>query len=540
MALSLKRADLLVAILCVASVFAFLGSREIDGVRERRLAGTAADVDLHGHWLLPHLRGQPRFFKPPYADWLAVTSMRLVGRDEFGFRFPFALAGLGMIAVAWALGRRLVNDDAGRLAALILASSVWFVSECHSASQDLYLGCFAGAALLSWWRWQEAARPWSAGWWSFWLCVTAACLIKGPVALAIIGIPIALELWQARRASLALTMRPWWGLLLVVAVAAAWPLAVWMQVPDFPQRLAADMKLSLVRDEADAKWSYFNHLVNWPWMTFPWTLLGVGALALPLLRRAVPEWPRLRFAWLWLIGNYVFFCAWGMQPKHYLLPVMPALAVIEAALCLRLVEALRATEAGWLIRGAVVVLTLTSVGLAIGAAGMLHSRGGVDIGRAAALGAMVALPAMVALIWLRSRPERWLALLVAAGLLGTGVYSGGVWPALSRQQTLAPFGRALAARVPAGEPVWFTETKDSLPFHARRDFRPLDLKGSPDFAAALEKPRTGWLLMARWHHDAAAKTVGGRVRLEIVAEQNAVPKARSDDLLLVRFVTRGQ
>ena len=95
MTLPFKRADLVVAILCVASVFPFLGAREIDGVRERRLAGTAADVDLHGHWLLPNLRGHPRFLKPPYADWLAVASMRLVGHGEFGFRLPFALAGLG-------------------------------------------------------------------------------------------------------------------------------------------------------------------------------------------------------------------------------------------------------------------------------------------------------------------------------------------------------------------------------------------------------------------------------------------------------------
>jgi 4-amino-4-deoxy-L-arabinose transferase-like glycosyltransferase len=334
-------------------------------------------------------------------------------------------------------------------------------------------------------------------------------------------------------------MRPWWGLLLVVLVTAAWPLAVWIQAPDFPQRLAADMKLSLVREGADAKWSYFNHLVDWPWMTFPWTLLGVGALVLPLLRRALPEWPRLRFAWLWLIGNFVFFCTWGMQPKHYLLPVMPAVAVIEAALCLRLVEVLRAPEANRRAWAAGAALTLTFVGLAAGAVGMLRAHGGASIPQAVAPGVVAALPALLALIRLRSQPQRWLALLVAAGLLGTGVYSGGVWPALSRRQPLSAFGRAVAERVPANEPVWFTETKDALPFHARRDFRPLGLKEVDGFDPALEELRTGWLLMTRGHFEMAAKAAGSRVTLEIAVEQNSGPKARNEDLILVRFAARG-
>jgi hypothetical protein len=44
-------ADLVVAILFAISTLSFIGSREIQGVRERRIAGSAAEIVRNENWL---------------------------------------------------------------------------------------------------------------------------------------------------------------------------------------------------------------------------------------------------------------------------------------------------------------------------------------------------------------------------------------------------------------------------------------------------------------------------------------------------------
>lgn len=105
--------------------------------------------------------------------------MRLLGRNEFGFRLPFALAGLGIIFVAWAIARRLFDGETGRIAALILAATPYFISQCHSPSQDLFLSFFTGLALLLWLVWKKEGRPWSTSWWGFYVSLSLACLFNG-------------------------------------------------------------------------------------------------------------------------------------------------------------------------------------------------------------------------------------------------------------------------------------------------------------------------------------------------------------------------
>ncbi|MBM3890078.1 MAG: glycosyltransferase family 39 protein [Verrucomicrobia bacterium] len=576
-----QRANLFVAILCVVATLSFIGSRDIEEIRERRLAGTAADVYDRGHWLLPELQGAPRYLKPPYADWFAVASMKLFGRNEFGFRLPFALAGLGMIAVSFALARRMFGPQTARAAALILATTPYFVSECHSPSQDLWLGFFAGAALLSWWRWQEEGRPWSRAWWAFWLSTALACLFKGPLALAIVGIPVVIELRASRRWKLGLQMRPWWGLLIVFALALPWPLAVWSQYPDYPARLWADMKISLVKDETKHGFSYLNHLINWPWFTFPWSALGLGALLLPLWRRALPDWPRLRFCYGWLIGNFALFATWAMQPMHYLLPVVPAVAVIEAALLRRLIEAIqqRTTDRRletvptgaigtvgqcdakhvaerasvrsvpserWRVRLhngqfqlhlVAALLAFCFAGFAIATAVFLHVRGSASVAISVAAAICLLVPIVIGAPRLFTGPDSAIGLYIAAGTMCVVTISGWIEPAVSARKSIACFGRELANLVPLREPVYFTDTKDALPFYAPREFRRLAVADARSLADQLAGKPEGYLLLARYRFDGAEPLLRERFTLHVVLQQKK-PKDSASDLLLVRFRIR--
>ena len=64
---------------------------QIDG----QYAGAAREMMERGDWLTPTQNGVPRLQKPPLVYWCEVLSMRVFGVNEFGARFPVALATVG-------------------------------------------------------------------------------------------------------------------------------------------------------------------------------------------------------------------------------------------------------------------------------------------------------------------------------------------------------------------------------------------------------------------------------------------------------------
>src|ERR1700676_2080645 len=64
---------------------------QIDG----QYAGAAREMMVRGDWLTPTQDGVPRLQKPPLVYWCEILSMRVFGVNEFGARFPVALATAG-------------------------------------------------------------------------------------------------------------------------------------------------------------------------------------------------------------------------------------------------------------------------------------------------------------------------------------------------------------------------------------------------------------------------------------------------------------
>ena len=532
-------ADLLVGIVCIVSVFCFLGSRDIADVRERRIAGTAADVADNGHWLLPQLEGKPRVLKPPFADWIVVGSMRLLGRNELGFRLPFALAGLGIIFVAWAITRRLFDGETGRIAALILAVTPYFISECHSPSQDLLLSFFTSLALLLWLVWKKEGRPWSVSWWGFYVSLSLACLFKGPLALVIVSIPIVLELWVSHQWQLGVRMRPWWGLLMVIGFTFAWPIMLWLWNKDFLLQVIADVKRSVVPSQKNHGWSYFQHLSNWPWFTYPWSIFGVGALFLPAWGRKLQSWSRLRFCSWWLTGNFVFFAACAKQPIHYLLPVVPSVGVIGAVLLrqlLKKIESRNIDRFGWVVA---VLLSLCCVFFSFGVGFSMYSHEIATLTHGLVVGCVLSIPAFIGCCFLFSRPQRALKLFVLTGVLCIITISGWIEPALSARRSIVSFAQGLNRLVPGNEPVYFAHTKEALPFYARREFRKLDIDPQPRAAVSvLSSRKQGYFLVAEDIYGMLAALGKDQLRFEVVLRDENSEKKGEIPLLLVHFVAR--
>jgi hypothetical protein len=116
---------------------------QIDG----QYAGAAREMMMRGDWLTPTQDGVPRLQKPPLVYWCEVISLRVLGVNEFGARFPVVLAAVGGFLATILLAKRVIGTRAAAFAAalaLAMFSGTFFFTH-HALGislaniQDYYL-----------------------------------------------------------------------------------------------------------------------------------------------------------------------------------------------------------------------------------------------------------------------------------------------------------------------------------------------------------------------------------------------------------------
>ena len=169
------------------------------------------------------------------------------------------------------------------------------------------------------------------GWW---FLSALACglglLTKGPVALALVGVPVVALAWIDPRLS-----RPGWRgwaayLAVALGVAAPWYVTVCLRDPEFAAYFF--WKHNVVRfvapfDHARPMWFYLPGLLLG---MMPWTLLlpGLARIVFDRSARTAERRPHalgmMLGSTLWML---VFFSAAGCKRPTYLLPALPPLAL---------------------------------------------------------------------------------------------------------------------------------------------------------------------------------------------------------------------
>ncbi len=176
-AVSWRAAATAVLILAAAMFFARLGARALWS-SEFRWAEIAREMLLTSRYFWPTINGRVYFDKPLGSYWLVLAATGLTGGlDETSARLPCAIAGLLGVWLVMLVGRRLYDDRTALLAGLILATSFSFVFFSRHASADVetVTGELAAFALIL----RNEQRQ--DGWWvvGLWLVMAATSLTKG-------------------------------------------------------------------------------------------------------------------------------------------------------------------------------------------------------------------------------------------------------------------------------------------------------------------------------------------------------------------------
>ena len=314
--------------------FALLAERPLFDPDEGRYAEIPREMLSGGDWVIPHLNALVYLEKPPLQYWLTAQSFRAFGENEFAARLCTGLAGYLSLATVYLLGRKLWGFDAGVRALLFTSASTLFVLLGHQLTLDMLLTFCSTAALGSFLmaqsRRDESWRAWMLGCWT---AMALAVLTKGLIGVLIPAATACVYVAWQRDWTLLRRLNLRWGLPLFTAIAAPWFVLAARANPQF-------LKFFFVREHFQRFLTPIEHRTQ-PWWFFapvlvvgimPWLPQAARALAAPFAKRAPRgQFDAARLLWIWSVFVLIFFSCSDSKLIPYILPAVPALALLCAS-----------------------------------------------------------------------------------------------------------------------------------------------------------------------------------------------------------------
>ncbi|MDA1232887.1 MAG: glycosyltransferase family 39 protein [Planctomycetota bacterium] len=307
-----------------------LASRPLLPVDETRYLSVAWEAYATGDHLVSHLNSETYTHKPPLLFWFINAVWYVTGLNEYAARLVSPVVSVVCLLLTAVLARQLWPETASlhRCAPMVLASIILWIVFCPLTMFDMFLTCCTLLALHGVLRAESGANV--TGWLIAGIGMGFGILAKGPVVLVHV-MPAALlaPLWSRRiRTS---SLRWYFGCIFAVIVAAAIGLS-WA-LPSAAAGGEAYGNELLVAQTAGRIVSSFAHRHPFWWYIpvlplclLPWISLGTTWRGLRMTRLDAA----MKFLMCWAIPSLLILSLVSGKQIHYLLPVVPAFALILA------------------------------------------------------------------------------------------------------------------------------------------------------------------------------------------------------------------
>lgn len=319
---------------CAFLFFYGLGSFGLLGADEPRYAQTGAEMLARHDWIVPTLNGTPWLEKPPLLYWGEMASYAVFGVHDWAARVPVALMTSLMVLAIYLFVRRRLPGWALN-AALITASLAAVVGFGRGASTDMPLTVCFTVAMLAWLEWfSDGARAWLLVFYAF---SALGMLAKGPVA-PFLAVVLIVAFAAVRREGKLILRTLWWpGILLFLAISLPWYVAVQLKTGDFFRVFILEHNLArfgtgLYRHQQPF-WYYVPVVLA---LMMPWTAIFIAELVrlarrFRVLRAEPASMPLTLFVTLWFVIPVIFFSISQSKLPGYVLPSIPAAALLVVA-----------------------------------------------------------------------------------------------------------------------------------------------------------------------------------------------------------------
>ncbi len=324
---------------------ATLGAYPLMDNTEARYAEVARQMVVSGDWItLHHRQGEVFWSKPPLSTWLAALSYLALGVNAFAARLASFLPSLLTAWLVYDLARsRGRRDTAVQALAVLLTTPLFFIA-AGAVMTDAALALGTTLSMAGFWyamtRPDRRGRLWG---YLFFIGLAIGLLAKGPVGVVLTLLPVGIwTLWKGGVGN-AWRRLPWiTGILLTIALAVPWYLAAESRTPGFLDYFIVGEHWNryLVSGwKGDRFGTAHSRPRGTIWlffvvMTLPWCAAWLGLAR--SLRRAPPP-PRRAdddgwraYLWLWMLASPVFFTPAGNILATYVLPSLPAFALLLA------------------------------------------------------------------------------------------------------------------------------------------------------------------------------------------------------------------
>lgn len=529
-----------------------LGHRPLFETDEGRYAEIPREMLVTGNWVTPRLNGLRYFEKPPLQYWMTAATYAVFGVHDWTARLWTAIAGFITVLFTALAATKLYGERAGLLSAAVLAGSFYFAFLSHFNTLDSVL-CMAMSINLFGFLLAQRAPPHSRaelGWMLLsWAGAALAVLDKGLIGILLPGAVLVLYMLFKRDAGMLRRLRILPGLALFFAMTLPWFIAVSIQNSDFLWEFFMVQQflrfLTPAQDRTGPGWYFLPYLLL---AMLPWLVATVRALFVQggRLVRSEPFNPAV-LMWLWAVFIFIFFSVSDSKLPSYILPIIPAIAVLIGCELARLRRLpLTAVAISLLLGVLIVVLAFEAPawGLVKGNYAALFAG---FTPWATAAGALVIVATMAAIV-LRKQAMPAIVIIAVAWLVATRLIMLGSTSFLGPSYTTRQLVAEVARYNHPGSPVYSVAGyQQTLPFYLRRIVTIVKYQGELKFG--IEQARgplseryipSLQAFAARWRHEPDALAFVPRRHLEDVRALGIHYRVVAGNAQWVAFVHAGR
>ncbi|MEA5581566.1 glycosyltransferase family 39 protein [Nodularia harveyana UHCC-0300] len=342
-----------------------LGSISLIDETEPLFAEASRQMLITGDWITPFFNGETRFDKPALIYWCQAIAYAIIGVNEWSVRIPSAIAAIAVIGLTfytlqWYFGKKdqieqtahpIKRNLTALIGAAMLALNPEMIVWGRTGVSDMMLtGCMASALLCFFigYGTQEEKQakllesPFPNKWYlACYVLIAGAILTKGPVGIVLPIIIIgAFIIYVGKFREVLKEMRIFIGMLIIFTLSAPWYfLVTWRNGWNYINAFFGYHNLERFTEVVN------GHSAPW-YFYFAVVLLGFApySVYLPLAIVKQKFWQRSLwrsqqrsqqlglFAAIWFIAIFSFFSIALTKLPSYVLPLMPAVAILIALL----------------------------------------------------------------------------------------------------------------------------------------------------------------------------------------------------------------
>jgi 4-amino-4-deoxy-L-arabinose transferase-like glycosyltransferase len=318
---------------------------DVDAVQ----AQIARNMLASGDWVTARLDGIVYLEKAPLIYWVIAISYHVFGAHDWSARIPIAVSAIALCCLVTAFGIWAFGKRAGFYAGLCISTCIGLFLFTRILIPDVVLTATIALAMWAFLRALDEQENHPRFWaFLFALSLGVGLLLKSligvlfPIAAALIYLSITGQLFSA---TVWKRLRPFTGLLIVIAVAAPWHILAMLRNPPYfaftlhsgpaqyhgflwfffiNEQLLRFLNTRYPRDYNTVPRLYF-WLFNLVWL-FPWSVYFPAAAKLSF--KPADRAGRTRLLALCWAGFLLIFFTFSTTQEYYSMPCYPALALL--------------------------------------------------------------------------------------------------------------------------------------------------------------------------------------------------------------------